>query len=921
MNQPEKMTLKGTLQERQREKRKPRDSQRSLSSMFALPGRWILLLALVLAPWAFGSVYFWAQQWICLALLVGLGFWWFETAMNGRRRQVFPYISLLVLGGLLIGLLQLLALPDSVAGSIVGRQLEIYPTYTGNPDSPVRISLDQEGTWHQIRLLVIALAGLLLGCRYFCEARDIVLLLAAVTINGCLLSFFGILQGLTYAGSIYWVYEIERGAPFGPFINRNNGAGFLLMCLACCVGLWPIVMSKRKSKGPVQIISKEIPFWRQYYFYGLYFLAELTATKIALLVATILIASGIVSSLSRGGVVALLIGGMATLLVYGMARKPKTGGFIFVPLVLMVVLLSGWVGFGEKLIERFGQVDLVDVSTDGRIQHWQDTFPVVADMGLFGSGLGSYRGVHRLYSTGPESVLFEYAENQFFQSLVEAGWPGLVLFLLAWALAFHYASLLLYRGQSATSIGVGSFGVFLLTSQAVASMLDFGLYVPANMFLMATLVGFLAYHAHALSGRLKKSTWLKHQVSNYWVHAMLLLLFAATTVVGLDLHRRARLDTQMAIRSAEFELDAPDLEETDQRIKSLGVLVRKCRSVKALNYLAELLIHRTRLQFVDSLRSEAEFKNAMLLKDETEQSEYLQGMWAVTSLQRIQEHAYYLRKDVSSFQADLFLNRDFLRSNLPFASSYLAYSRQLSPLQPVVQIRLGQINAALGGTDQAATDIERGIELAPNNTSYRLIAGMFYLQAGDVQSAAKHFRKYLELAPNGLSRLMSILQGKTGRRLELVGNREIFESFIPADPNMLFEFYNRWLGDDAEVGSLVLEKAVNQLDAVSPLRIEDRSLRAKVLLALGRQEQALADLIYVLQSNPMDASTQYLVAKVLFEIGRWEEALKQAKKLLDINSKNRTYNELFETIETAILKREVLDQANENRQPEPDHQD
>ena len=98
MKQPENMTLKGTLEQREGRKR----AKQPLSETFAAPARWSLLLAVILAPWAFGSVHHWAQKWISVLLLIGLGFWWFETAMNSRRKQVFPYISMLVLGGMII---------------------------------------------------------------------------------------------------------------------------------------------------------------------------------------------------------------------------------------------------------------------------------------------------------------------------------------------------------------------------------------------------------------------------------------------------------------------------------------------------------------------------------------------------------------------------------------------------------------------------------------------------------------------------------------------------------------------------------------------------------------------------------------------------------------------------------------------------
>lgn len=896
MKQPENMTLKGTLEQRGQLKR----AKQPLSETFAAPARWSLLLAVVLAPWAFGSVHHWAQKWISVLLLISLGFWWFETAMNSRRKQVFPYISLLVLSGMIIGFIQLVPLPESLADAMLGRQKEIYKYFSGESNPSFRFSLDREGTWGQLRMLTVALTGLFLGCRYFRSSRDLVTLLVVCTANGVLLAFVGIVQKLTYNGKILWIFEVSMGSPFGPFVNRNNASGYLLLCLACCVGLLPIVMARRKSDGPHQMVSKEMPFWRQYYFITLYFIAELTAIKLTVLISAILIGSGVVGTLSRGGVLALLTGCIGTIVIYGMARRPKNSSIVLLPLVILVFALTGWIGFGEQVINRFGNIDLAEVSsTEGRVQHWRDTAPAISQMGWFGSGLGSYRGVHRLYRSDRETAIFEFAENQFFQSAVETGWPGLIIFVLAWLLVFHYSKFLLNRGQSASSIGVGTLGVFLVCSQATASMFDFGLYIPSNMLLMSVLVGFLAYHAHSLSGRLKKPTWLKVQLPNYVVQVGLLILFAGLTVTALDYHRRSRLDQAMFPTADKFDSRMP-LEAIDRRIETIEQMVRKCRSVEALNYLAELRILRARALFLNSLQGEDEYKNAMVLLDDEEKRQLTENAWNLTTLQRMQENAYYLRKDISNFQAARFLNSEFIRENLPPAASYLAYSRHVSPLQPVTHIRLGQIAGVIGEKDAGSEDMERAIQLAPNNSNYRMLAGVFYLQNGNVTAAAPHFRRYLELVPGSVSTVTGMLKGKTSRRMKQVGNREIFDSFLPDDPKMLLSFSKEWLRDDPQVKELVLTKADRLLSDVPQSRVEKILLRADIRMAKGDIPGALNDLRLALKSNPMDGKTQFRLARCLMEQGDLEQAQEQAKKLLDLNRNNQAYNNLIAQIERKI---------------------
>ncbi len=907
MNQPDKMTLKGTLEQRQSDEN-AKKTRRSLAQMFAMPARWSLLLALILSPWAFGSVNYWAQQWIAVSLLVGLGFWWFETAMSSRKSQVLPYIAVLVLGGILIGMLQLVVLPDSVADWVLGRQKQIYDDLFGATVSGASISLDREGTWGQIRMLVLALSGLLLGARYFRSSRDCVLLLGICAANGVLISFVGILQKLTFNSRILWLFEFGLGTPFGPFINRNNAAGYLIMCFACCLGLIPIVMANRKSTGAKPMVSREMPIWRQLNFQMLYFISELTAIKLTVLLAAVIIASGVVSTLSRGGVLSLLIGGCGTIVIYGLARKPKNSSLILLPLIVMVVALTGWIGFGDQLMQRFEKIDMVDVAkSDTRVQHWIDTYPAIQDMGLLGSGLGSYRGVHRFYRSGRERALFEFAENQYFQSAVESGWPGFTLFLLAWLLAFGYALLLIYRGQSATSIGVGTFGIFLVIGEATASMFDFGLYIPANTLLMSVLIGFLGYHAHALAGRLRRKLWIRFEVPNLLVQVVLLVMFAGLTIVALDLYRRARFDAAMAPPPTAFNFVRMDLQDTDARIRFLEPRVRKSPTVESLNYLGELWVHRARIAFMNSLIEKDEYQNAILLMDEDEKFEMQKNVWNMTSLQRIQENYFYLLKDVSSLQAKRFKNSSFLTDNLPIAAGYFSYSLKRSPLQPTVHLRLGQIAGALGMDESGGKNVEHAISIAPNNSDYRMLVGIYYLQNGNVAAAAPHFRKYLELVPNQFTQLMKLFKGQTSRRVEMVNNREVLELVMPDNPRMLYQLATNWLQEDLDVREQALARADGLLGEGLPLRNPEILLRADIRLAQDNPGQAIDAMLAALKNNPMDEKTQYRVTKLLLEQGRLDEALDQGRRLIRLNKKKATYNDLVKQINAEIEIRKKLD--------------
>jgi Flp pilus assembly protein TadD len=903
MNVPENMTLQATIDQGE----KKNSPEMMLAEWFSWPGRVALLIAILLAPWMFGSYGPWALRLITVLLLIGIAFWWFESAVRRNRSQVLPYMAIPLVLGLLIGFVQTIALPGWIADLLIGRQAELYQQLVPGNESNAKISLDVESTYGQIRLIVICLAAMLLGCRYFRSPRDMVVLLAACTINGALISFFGLVQKLTTSGkTIFWTVKLyEGGSPFGPFVNRNNGAGYLLLCLACALGLCALVMSQRKTSGPVQMVSKEMPFWRQFNFHLLYFIAELTATKIAVLISIVLIASGVVGSLSRGGVTSLIIGSMITLAMYGIARRPKYSGFILLPLIGFVFALTGWLNLSSKLVQRVESTDFVSFSSEERLKTWKDTWPAVEQMGWLGSGLGSYGSLHRLYRNDSETRVFEYAENQFFQGLVEAGWLGLILFCLMWWLLFYYSSLCLSKGSSPSTIAVGVTGIFLVTSQVPASIVDFGLYMPANAVLLATLTGFVAYHAHSLTGRLKRLMWLRFEAPNALVQVVLLTVFAIGFLCLLQLHRHVRQDSAMEVRYRVLLDRDLDLASTDRLIKNVTEASKNAPSSKAMNYLGRLWIHRARLQFFESIKEDTDFKAAMVLKTDEEREIIEENMWKLTSVPRMQENAYFLNRDMSPFRARRFLNSGFIRDNLPWARTYYDYSRRIRPLQPLTHLEVGKLSGVLDhGLDVGDADIERAINLAPANPNFRETAAIYYLQSGKVDQATVHLQELLRLKPRALKNTLNLITGRASRTVAKVDDLTVLQKVLPDDPAMLYAYAKDFLELDSEIRSKVLEKADQLIGNPAAGDLEAAKLKAQIKLARGDIESTIDYLKLVLVSRPDDAKTRFSLAKLLHKIGQLEDAMEEIEYLLRLDPRNRGYNQLARKIRDEYRQRE-----------------
>ena len=848
MNRPENMTLQATLGSQQNH------TTANIRQKFEWPGRICILLALLVAPWLYGSVYFSAQFLMAILCLVGIGFLWFESGVSERRSLILPYLLVPLFLGIMLALLQIVPLGESFSW-LLGKQTELYPLLTGESGVAPSISMSRSDTWDQVGLLVVAFAALCLGCRYFRTSEHIKLFLTVVTLGGVAIAMFGLIQSLTTKepNRIFWVVELLGGGlPFGPYVNRNNAAGYLLICLGASLGLATITLA-RPQKGPKPLGTKDLPFWTQFNSHLLRFIAELDAPKIAVMLFPMVISVGIIGSISRGGVLSMLAGAVATLLLYGMARRPSFSAFIFIPASGAAVLLAFWLGMGDQLMDRMEQVETVNVLSqqDMRIQHWIETWPATSEFGLLGSGLGAYDEVHRIYNSGHTQVVFRFAENQFYQGLVELGWPGFILLLSSWGLMVYYSLFLLFKGSSPSTVGIGVASLYVTVSVAVASIFDYGLYMPANMLLMSLFCGFVAYHAHSLSSRLKKRNWLRFESPNGAAQLLLLVVFAALAMFALDHYRKWQVQNivrgEFSVRS--FTHDHPTLAETDELVEQLKPIVEQTRYGEGVDYMARLLIHRCRLQLLELLQ----FDNSI---EDPEQ------IWPRTSLDLIHENAWALQRDGKIFSSAGFLRGPYVTENLPWARQYLLESRKIDPMESQTHFLLGQVNSIIGKSSTASADLERAIKLAPNKTDLKYLAGFYYLQTGNSEKAAGHFRDLLSNEPHQFRKIMKVIFGGSGRNVAAMKEMTVVKDLMPDNPKLLYQLVKNHLPRSSPVREMALRRG---LDLLSNLSASDRELllvKAEILFELQLYADALEQFGYCLDSKPQDYKTHLRVVEI-----------------------------------------------------------
>lgn len=315
----------------------------------------------------------------------------------------------------------------------------------------------------------------------------------AIMVLGVIVALIGIIQRPFASGKIYgfWAPIQDGTRIFGPFVNRNHFAGWMMMALPVTLGLL-MAETSRSSRGTMT--RRERLLW----------LGTNDASRVALLAgATAVMALSLVLTLSRSGIGAF---GLSIILfaclVYAKAPTVARKRSALVYLAGLFVLIVIWAGV-DAISARFSSEGSMGISD--RSQAWQDAAGVARAFPLTGTGINTYGLAMLVYQQHHLDFQFNAAHNDYLQVAAEGGW----LVALP-AAALLVAIVLTIRRRFKES--QPSLTLWWLRSGAVTGMVaigfqeivDFSLQIPGNAVLFAALCA-IALHrapaAHAAAGR------------------------------------------------------------------------------------------------------------------------------------------------------------------------------------------------------------------------------------------------------------------------------------------------------------------------------------------------------------------------------------------------------------------------------------
>jgi O-antigen ligase len=473
----------------------------------------VLLAAIVLAlAWgvlAFGAVYPWAYTTLAIACAVvgGVGL------ITGRdRRAASTRLAIGLMAIAFVITLQLVPLPRRALTSLspatdtfLSQSDFSYmrPTNNAEPSDfvdpsslPWRpISIDPAKTVLGLGLFG-ALALFLLGATRTISNVGARPLAMAVMFLGILITVLAIIQLAINpnAREFTLIYGFWRpryvSTPFGPFVNPNHYAGWMLMALPLVLGLGYGTFERARLEAPPGTSHP-----------GRFALAEAGGVVALCAFAFLVMGVSLVMTRSRSGIACLAI---ATALPGAMIarRQPSSRARASVVAAFALLLLGivAWAGV-DNMIVKFRAAQVGPVS---RLGAWRDTLHIIADSPLTGTGFDTYGRAMQLYQTPPRTVYFLEAHNDYLQILAEG---GLLVGLPVLVAVLIFAGDVQRRFKEAPKTGLTYWlrvgAVVGLVSVAVQSLVEFSLQMPGNAAFFAVLAAIALHRSPRLTPKFK----------------------------------------------------------------------------------------------------------------------------------------------------------------------------------------------------------------------------------------------------------------------------------------------------------------------------------------------------------------------------------------------------------------------------------
>jgi O-antigen ligase len=448
-----------------------------------------LIGALAWGAFAFGAYYPWAYwPMVAVALMVAL------TGLLARFPV--PRLGLSALAAsfaifMVAGLVQLIPLPIETLRSIspetpgVISQLDLVVAQGLVTTHPLSIAPRKT----LIGLAVVGSLGFLAigGARLF-SIVGVRRIAKAITILGVLLALEGIVQR-PLSSKVYGFWDPSQGGnPFGPFVNKNHFAGWMLMALPLTLGLIGGSFA-RGMRGSVSGLRDRV-LW----------LSSPEGLRVLFWIgAAALMGLSLILTMSRSAMaVAVLV--VTAVAIRALKSEGTTTPRRIAAAAIVCLAAAGvvaWIGPG-MIAARFGEATWDQVNE--RRGAWLDAIGITRRYPVTGTGFNTYGVASLFYQQHNLTKHFFQAHNDYLQLAAEG---GLLLCVPAVACLVLLARVIRRRFDEETSVFTSWIRFGAVTGMAAVALQDtveFSLQMPGNALLFAVLCA-IALHRTPLRHR------------------------------------------------------------------------------------------------------------------------------------------------------------------------------------------------------------------------------------------------------------------------------------------------------------------------------------------------------------------------------------------------------------------------------------
>ncbi|GEM_PF-3779500 len=526
---------------------------------------WLLALLLFSAIAFMGGRYDWG--WLAWSELVfvstvtlATSLWLLRLALRPQLGFVFSWSLVLLATGGLIGILQLIALPQWVLGLCSPGLPSTLPLWWDDGAGSATLgawtcaSLVPYRTAESLRYFVLYCLTFLLVIQNVRTLTSVRRLLLVIFVLGIITALFALAQYVFWNKRFFWFFQIPWVPDYnycrGTYTNKNHFAGLMAMVVGPgCYWLLTVLglLNGRRSsaaKGRDYLIP-----------IGCFAMG-------CLLVASFL-------SVSRGGIIATTLA--FAIAAGGLTCFTRARRLWILIAILMCTIFAGFLSFAgtQNIQQRFAAIKLeherpdTRLELDGRLALWQDLIKTVPDFPVMGTGFGTHQYVYQLYYGKEYETCFTHAENSYLQLLTEGGIATAVLVLLAlccicyWCIRSLRASVCPAAKPCVVAI------IAALTATAFHGVVDFVWYIPSHALLIAVLAGLACVLARIQNPG--KTIPLPYAPRGWVAATALACAFLFTAWLSTSFHH-----AQAALLWTEFQL-SPDgqypRENTDSQKK------------------------------------------------------------------------------------------------------------------------------------------------------------------------------------------------------------------------------------------------------------------------------------------------------------------------------------------------------------------